>query len=207
MQAYSSDIQQATLKVTVAMRLDPVQVLKMYKTVGTDYAAIAQPLVVKRVKEEMGQYTAAAVVAKRELLGKQIFDKLGPDLLTRGIVLEALQIENVDFSDTYESAVEAAAKAEAEVKTARQELEKARVETLKKVAVAEAEAQATKLAADAEAYQVRAKGLAEAEAIKARAEALNSNPSLVNLTAVEKWNGTLPSTMVPGASVPFLGVK
>lgn len=123
------------------------------------------------------------------------------------VILEALQIENVDFSDTYESAVEAAAKAEAEVKTARQELEKARVETQKKVAVAEAEAQATKLRADAEAYQTRAQGLAEAEAIKARAEALNSNPALVNLTAVEKWNGSLPSTMVPGASVPFIGVK
>ena len=48
------------------------------------------------------------------------------------------------------------------------------------------------------------KGQAEAQAIKARSDALQSNPNLVNLTAAEKWNGVLPTTMVPGGSVPFV---
>mgnify|MGYP000016361049 CR=1 FL=1 len=30
---------------------------------------------------------------------------------------------------------------------------------------------------------------------------------LVGLTAAEKWNGQLPTTMVPGSAVPFIGVK
>ena len=46
----------------------------------------------------------------------------------------------------------------------------------------------------------------QAQAIKARAEALQSNPNLVALTAVEKWNGILPTTMVPGSAVPFVNV-
>ena len=48
---------------------------------------------------------------------------------------------------------------------------------------------------------------AEAAAIEARAKALGTNPNLVTLVQAERWNGVLPTTMVPGSSVPFVSVK
>lgn len=56
------------------------------------------------------------------------------------------------------------------------------------------------------AIQERARLNSEAEAIRARGAALGENPNLVHLVQAEKWNGQLPSTMVPSGSVPFLNV-
>ena len=39
-------------------------------------------------------------------------------------------------------------------------------------------------------------------AIEARAKALGTNPNLVTLVQAERWNGVLPTTMVPGSAVP-----
>jgi len=39
-----------------------------------------------------------------------------------------------------------------------------------------------------------------------RPEALKENRQLVELTAAEKWNGVLPTTMTPSGSVPFVKV-
>ena len=70
---------------------------------------------------------------------------------------------------------------------------------------AEADARLAQATADAKAIELR--GQAEAAAIRAKADALRENPNLVTLIQAEKWDGKLPSTMVPGASVPFIGVK
>jgi len=39
-----------------------------------------------------------------------------------------------------------------------------------------------------------------------RGALLRDNPSLIDLTAAERWNGTLPTTMVPGSATPFVNV-
>lgn len=61
-------------------------------------------------------------------------------------------------------------------------------------------------AAEADAKAVQLRGEAEASAIKAKSAALASNPALISLTQAERWNGQLPTTMVPGGAVPFLNV-
>lgn len=54
--------------------------------------------------------------------------------------------------------------------------------------------------------KVRLAGEAEAAAIRSKGEALKENRQLVDLTAAEKWNGVLPTTMTPSGSVPFVKV-
>ena len=63
---------------------------------------------------------------------------------------------------------------------------------------------APKRKAQAEATTLR--GNAEASAIKAKGEALAANPNLVALIQARRWNGVLPTTLVPGSAVPFLNV-
>ena len=61
-------------------------------------------------------------------------------------------------------------------------------------------------AATAEAEATRIRGEAEASAIKAKAEALRDNAGLIALTQAERWNGALPTTMIPDATVPFMNM-
>ena len=56
------------------------------------------------------------------------------------------------------------------------------------------------------AYSTKVKGEAEAEAIRARGAALRDNPDMIKLIQAERWNGILPTTMVPGAALPFVNV-
>lgn len=205
--SYSRDIQLSISEVSVNYRLLPDSVMRVYSEVGVDFAdRLLTPRLPKRFKEVFGRFAAAEIVNNRTKVSEEIEALLREDMAEFGVAVEDVQITNIDFSDTYEQAVEATAKAEADVKRARQELEQVKVDAQRQVAEAEARAQAVKLAADAEAYQIRAKGEAEAEAISARGKALVANPRLVELIAAEKWDGRLPSTQVPGSALPFISV-
>jgi uncharacterized membrane protein YqiK len=61
--------------------------------------------------------------------------------------------------------------------------------------------------AGAEATAIRLKGQAEADAINARGKALRDNPSLVGLVQAEKWDGKLPTTMIPNSALPIFNMK
>ncbi len=77
------------------------------------------------------------------------------------------------------------------------------------IEVAQAQGQAdSKLAlAESEAKAIRLKGDAQAYTITAKARALATNPNLIDLTKAERWNGILPTTMIPNSTLPFLDVK
>jgi regulator of protease activity HflC (stomatin/prohibitin superfamily) len=46
---------------------------------------------------------------------------------------------------------------------------------------------------------------AEAEAIELRGKALHTYPEVIRLNEAEKWDGKLPTTMIPNASIPVIG--
>ena len=206
--SYSKDIQLSESAVAVNYRLKPDYVQTIYSEVGTGYAdRIMFGRLEKRFKEVFGKFSAADIVGQRDILSNQIEEQINADMAPFGVIVEDLQIINIDFSDSYEAAVEATARAEAEVKKARQELERVRVDSERQVAEAQARAKATIEAANAEAYATEKRGAAEATAIAARGKALRDNPELIKLITAEKWNGVLPQTMVPGSAVPFIEVK
>ncbi len=49
---------------------------------------------------------------------------------------------------------------------------------------------------------------AEAEAIRIKAQAIQQQggKDFVQLKAVEKWNGVLPTQFIPGSTIPFLNL-
>lgn len=57
--------------------------------------------------------------------------------------------------------------------------------------------------ANASAQREAAKGKADAMALEA--SALRSNPEMAQLRAIERWNGVLPTYVVSGAVMPFIG--
>lgn len=74
------------------------------------------------------------------------------------------------------------------------------------VAQAKAEADKERARAQGEADAKLTLAEADAKAIQIRAQALRSNPDVVTLNAVEKWDGKLPTYLSPGAPMPFIGL-
>lgn len=75
------------------------------------------------------------------------------------------------------------------------------------VAQSKAEAEKARVAAQGEADAQLTRARAEAEAIAIKAKALRDNPDILQLNAIEKWDGKLPVYMVDGAATPFISVK
>lgn len=204
--AYSKDTQIADVKVSVNYAVDPTQAIEVYSKYGAGFVnTIISPVLNQRFKEVFGRYDSRDIVNKRKDLGAEV-DGAVRSAIPKGIIVKTVQIENIDFSDTYEQAIEAAAQAEAMVRKSRQELEQKKVDAERVVVQANADALARTAAAKAEAEAIRLKGEAEAAAIKAKADALRESPHLVALTATEKWDGKLPTTFVPGSALPFVTV-
>jgi regulator of protease activity HflC (stomatin/prohibitin superfamily) len=204
--SYSKDIQASNSFVSVNYRVDPAKAIQVYTRYGEDFAStVIDPILPKRMKEIFGKYNASEIVTARDKLGIEVETNVRA-AMPDGIILDGVQIENIDFSDAYEQAIESAMQAQAEVMKTQQELARQRVEAEKVIVNANAAAEARRAGARAEADAIRLKGEAEAAAIAAKAASLRDSPNLVQLTATEKWNGVLPTTMVPGSAVPFVQV-
>ena len=69
-----------------------------------------------------------------------------------------------------------------------------------------AEADKAREQAKGEADAITTRAIAEAESLNIRGEAMRKNPGVVELNAIEKWNGVLPVYMTGGTATPFISV-
>lgn len=206
--AYSRDQQAADLAVSVTYAFPADAVTDIYAQFGSESNVLSR-LVDRQVNEAVravfGQYNAVDAVQHRERLATDIRAAIiaaiqGP------ILISGVQLENIDFSHAYEQSIEQRMLAEVEVQRVRQNADRTRVEAEIRVIQAEADAAARLAQATAEAQATRLAGEAEADAIRARGDALRANPELIQLVASERWDGRLPTSMIPGGAVPFLNL-
>lgn len=205
---YSRDQQTAGLTISVNYRFPPDQVETIYREYGGESGVVSRLLdrrVLEEVKNVFGKFNAVTAIQERERLAAEVQMAI-QTAVVGPIIVESVQIENIDFSDAYENSIEQRMLAEVEVQRVQQNAEREKVTAEITVIQAQAEADAQLARATAEAEAIRIRGEAEASAIRARGEALRDNPSLVDLVQAERWNGALPTTMVPGSAVPFMNV-
>lgn len=209
LQAYSQDQQPADIQMSVTWRLPADKVADAYAEFGS-LANLQARLIDRRVPQAMktvfGGFTAVTAIQHRAELNTKVADAIKA-ALDGDIFVESIQIENIDFSDAYEQSVESRMLTEVEVQKRQQELAQKRIEAQITVTAAQAQADSQLAVARANAEATRIQGEATASAIKVRGDALRENPGLVSLTAAERWDGKLPSTMLPGATVPFVKVE
>jgi regulator of protease activity HflC (stomatin/prohibitin superfamily) len=210
--AYSMDQQVATLALSVNYKIKPGKVQDVYANYGNQENVVARILdrrVMDEVKTVFGKFNAINAIQDRTRLVAELNAAVKASMLSADGVLEVetVQLENIDFSDVYEQAVEARMKAEVEVAKLRQNLEQERINAEITVTQANAKADSNLALAQSEAKAITVKGNAEADAINAKGKALRDNPALVALVSAEKWDGVLPTTMVPGNAVPFVNVN
>lgn len=206
--AYSSDQQPADMAFSVAYRIPADKVLELYKKYGSVEAFQAKVIdraALGQIENVFGQYTAEKAIKGRAAL-VSTFQK-AVEANAGLAVIEAVQIEDIEFSKDYEDNIGKRMKEEVEVTKRQQTLEKERIEKQIKKEQTDAAAYDRERLAQADAAAIKAKGLAEAEAINAKGKALRDNPALVELTYAERWNGITPTTVVPNSSITGLNIS
>ncbi|MCR5584909.1 MAG: prohibitin family protein [Lachnospiraceae bacterium] len=225
MEAFSSDIQEVTLKYTLNYRIESSQAQKLYKTVGVNYATtIIEPKIEDAVKTITAQYNAENLVSKRAELGDKIEILLTESLSSYNIVVTGTAVENLDFTDEFTNAVEAKQVAEqnkikAKTEQERQTMEKeeefkrneAAAQSAAKVAKTEAEsaAEVAKIQANAdlEVSKIQADAAEYAgqkEAAKNKALSSSLTEELLKYNYILQWNGQLPETYMGTENVNTL---
>lgn len=207
-EAFSSDIQQVSMTVTVNYNVSEESAGVLYKRIGMKYQdTLISPKIQENSKVVVSAYTAEALIEHRDELGKKITSKMREDIDQYGIKITDVSIENLDFTDAFEAAVEAKQVATQEKQRAKTQQEQQTMEAEQAAArekiKAEAEANVKKINADAEAYSIKAKADAESEANRKISESLTEQ--LIKYTQAQNWNGELPKTFVgSGEALPII---
>lgn len=205
---YSKDIQGAEVKISLNFHLSPASVGSIYANAGMEYdEKLILPQLLSVSKDVFGKYNAVSIVQAREELSKEICRALETKFAPMGIIIESVQLENIDFSDSYEKSVEERMKAEVEVQKVKQNLEREKINADMLRAKAQGEADAKIAQAEANAKSIELVGRAEAEAIRAKSDAMKANPDYIRMLQAEKWDGRLPQSIVPSSSVPILKLQ
>lgn len=185
-QAASSDMQRVTTEVALNYHLNPEKLEEIYTKTGLDIEdRIIDPRIQEVVKAVTAKFQADKLLIQREIVKGEIETLLKTSLLPYNIVVEAVQITDFKFSEQYNSAIEAKQTAEQNAQKAKNDLERIKVEAEQKVATAQAEAEAIRI---------------QANAIKEQ-----GGEEYVQMKAIEKWNGQLPT--YSGGAVPFINIK
>lgn len=151
-QAFSSDIQQVDVAVTLNYCIDKSTAQNLYSSVGKDYSnTILMPRALEGIKTVFAGYSAEELVTNRVELSGKISAIIAEDIAPYGIQISGVSIENLDFTDAFTDAVEAKQvatqnKLTAETKQAQLTLE-AEAEVERKIIAANAEAEANRVIA------------------------------------------------------------
>lgn len=191
-QAFSSDIQQVDVIMSVNYSIDKETAQELYKSVGRNYYEnIVYPRILECTKACFSQYTAESLVANRNVLSGKIMNDLSADMRSFGVKVINVSIEDIDFTDAFTDAVEAKQVAE-------QQKLKAAIEQEQLTLEAEAEAKRAVLKAESDLEVARM----EAESNEILSASFSEN--LIEYYYIQKWNGVLPQVVSDSSVVPIL---
>jgi regulator of protease activity HflC (stomatin/prohibitin superfamily) len=195
--AASKDLQDVSVTSVVNYHIDPTLVEPIYvqfKGVDEFEAQIVRPAVRDTVKASSAQFTAEELGRQRAAFSALVLKTLNEKLQGKGVVIEQSDITDLKFSDAYTKAIEDKVVATQNAETAKNNLEKVKFEQQAQIEVSKAQAEKTRLEAIALAS---AQGEKLIDKILAEAA----------LAAANKWNGVLPTQMIPGGTLPFINVS
>lgn len=205
--AYSADAQTMDISMTIQYQIMSDNILD----IATQYGSLKTlenritSIAIEKCKSALSAYKAMDIIAKRAAMSpaveNAIMDAVGEEYFVNVV---AVVLTNIDFSDSFEAAVE-------EKMIAEQNKLKAEYENEMRVNSAKAEAEAKLKAAQAEIDIAKAK--AEALKISAEAEAEANRiieesitDKIIEKIYADKWNGELPTVMGNGEYILPAGI-
>lgn len=186
-QAGTKDLQQVHTNIVVNYRLQGDKAAHIYKEFGLDLKdRVVLPILNESFKAVTAHYTSEELITKRDEVSERIRAEASTKMAQYDISVSSISLVNFGFSPEYQKAIEQKVIATQAKLKADADLERIKVE----------------------AQQAIAKAKGEAEAIAIQAQAINSQggASFVQLKAIEKWDGKLPTTNA-GGTVPFINLR
>ena len=189
-EAASKDLQLVKADIVVNYRVDKAQAVTLYRTVGQRYLeTVIEPSIQEAFKAGSAKYTAEELITERATVSVEIRESINTRLEQRGVIIEAVNITTFDFSPEFNKAIEEKVKEEQAAKKAENELKRIKIEK-----------EQAKTKAEGEAAAILERAKAEAEALELKKSL--ATMELIWLTAVEKWDGKLPTHLFGASPVP-----
>ncbi|HYK92398.1 MAG TPA: prohibitin family protein [Acidobacteriota bacterium] len=183
--ASTKDLQMVTSKVALNYHINPSGIDQFFQKFGNNFESnVLDPGLQEILKAVTARYTAEEVITKREQVREDTNTLLRERFLPQGMVIDGLNIVNFHFSKVFNDAIEAKVTAEQNALAAKNKLEQVKFEAQQMVEAANG----------------------KAKAIQVEASAIANNPLVLQLRALEKWNGILPQYVGSG-SIPFIQMK
>ena len=180
--ASSKDLQMVSSTIAVNYHVAPAAANKVYQDVGLSYKErIIDPAVQESMKAATAQFTAEELITKRGEVSVQIKDMLSERLLTHSIIVDEFNIVDFSFSAVFNEAIEMKQTAEQSALKAERDLERVKIEAEQQITTARAEAEGQRL------------------------QRQTISPAILQLRAIEKWDGHLPQ--VTSGGTPFIDLK
>ena len=186
----SKDLQVVTTEVTLNYQLDAGSVGEIYTDLRQDYETrIIQPYIQEAVKSTTANYDAEELITQRPKVKDELQNLIAERVKPLGINVVQLSITDFQFSPAFQDSIEAKVRAVQQALEAENALKRVEFEARQEITRAKAEAEGLRL----QKQQITAQ-LLELRQIE------------VQRTAVEKWNGVMPSVVTSGGPVPMLDV-
>lgn len=197
--AYSSDAQTMDIQMTLQYHIMSDKVTE----IATNYGSLEtlqgriESIAIEKTKSVLSSYKAMDIISDRAAMSPAVEDAIKNAIGEEYYVnVVTVVLTNIDFSDSFELAVE-------EKMIAEQTKLKAEYENQTKIAQAEAEAEAKLKAAQAEIEIAKAEAEAKKIAAEAEAEAnkiisASLSDDIINKILADTWNGELPAVVGSG---------
>ena len=182
-EAASKDLQRIDTAIAVNYGLRREQVEKIFINFETRKNLedrIVEPAVQETMKAITAKFTAEELITHRHIVSNQIKEDLIFRLSPFGLQIEGISIINFEFSKEFSDSVEQKNVAVQKALMAQRDLERIKIEAEQKIASARAEAESLRI------------------------QKSEVTPAMVNLRAIEKWDGHLPQMM--GAAPVFFEI-
>ncbi|MDA0204278.1 MAG: prohibitin family protein [Acidobacteria bacterium] len=181
--ASSQDLQTITAAIAVNYHIVPEAANQVYQKVGVLYRErIIEPAVQESMKAVSAQFTAEQLITRRAEVSNRMQEFLSERLRIHSIEVDEFSIVDFGFSEQFNMAIEAKQTAEQNALKAERDLDRVKIE----------------------AEQLVTQATAEAESQRLQRETISSN--ILQLRAIEKWDGKLPQ-VTGGGATPFINLQ
>ncbi len=155
--ALTADGQTVSVDITVRFRLDPDNVWKLHKEVGTDYVnKILRPEIRSQTRVAISEFPVTEVYsAARQEVETRIGARLSESLKRTYLLVDEVLLRDIQFSEAFAQAIENKQIAEQNAQRMEYVLERTELEREQRVIEAEGEAQAIELKGRAVAENAR----------------------------------------------------
>jgi len=199
-----------TVEVSVNWTVNKEAALDLFKKYGglTQFEQrILDPRFRSATKDTIPQFEAEQLIQDRASAIQGIEHRLAQEMEGFPVVVDNIQIENIQLPTKYINSIEIKQTEKNLAAAEEHKLERQRLEALRAVNTADAEAKGILKIAEAEAQAIILKGRAEAQAIDLKAKALENSPLIVKLTEAQRWDGKLPTTLLGQGTMPIMDMR